>query len=89
MNSQPQQRNGYTAAWQDEFQPQQRNGYTDNNQPLGHAWARGGFSDLQQNQPLVHTHFNGRWPDQGHWPRAEDEHETQRWREEIRRIHQI
>jgi len=62
-DSQPQQRNGYAAAWQDEFQPQQRNGYTDYNEPLGHAWARGGFGDLQQNQPLVHAHFNGRWTD--------------------------
>jgi len=83
-DSQPQQRNGYTAAWQDKFQPQQRNGYTDYNQPLGHAWARGGFGDLQQNQPLVHARFNGRWTDQGHWPRAEDEHEraAERWHEE-------
>jgi len=95
-NSQLQQRNGYTAAWQDEFQPQQRNGYTDYNQPLGHAWARGGFGDLQQNQPLVHARarggyaaygyaedFNGRRADEGHWPRAEDEHEraAQRWQD--------
>jgi len=82
-NSQPQQRNGYTAAWQDEFQPQQRNGYTDYNQPLANAWARGSFGDLQQNQPLVHAHFNSRRPDQGHWPRAKNEHEraAQRWQD--------
>ena len=95
-NSQLQQRNGYTAAWQDEFQPQQRSGYTDYNQPLGHAWARGGFGDLRQNQPLVHARarggyaaysytedFNGRRADEGHWPRAENEHEraAQRWQD--------
>jgi len=87
-DSPPQQRNGYTAAWQDEFQPQQRRGYTDSNEPLVHAWARGGFGDLRQNQPLVHARarggyaaygyaedFNGRWADEGHWPRAENEHE--------------
>ena len=75
------QQNQQLAAWQMDSQPQQRNGYTA-------AWQEE-FQPQQCAAPYSCTaygyaeDFNGHRADEGHWPRAENEHEraAQRWQD--------